>query len=140
MAVELLLLDTHCWLWAQLGKTQRLSRRALSVIRSAEFRGQLRVSVISIWELGMLVRDRKVLLPSNVRNWVDQALHRPGWSLTDLTPEIALESAHLPGSLHGDPADRIIVATARILNATLLTKDQRLIEYSEQRHVKVLEA
>ena len=140
MAAELLLLDTHCWLWAQLGKTKRLSRRALSVIRSAELKAQLRVSVISIWELGMLVKDRKVHLPSNVRSWVDQALDKPGWSLTDLTPEIALESVQLPGDLHGDPADRILVATARVLNATLLTKDQRLIQYSEQRHVKVLEA
>jgi len=57
-----------------------------------------------------------------------------------LTPEIALESSNLPGKLEGDPADRIIVATARAWNATLLTEDHRLIEYSHQRHVRVLEA
>jgi len=140
MSNDPLLLDTHCWLWMELGLTKRLGRAALSRIRSAELRGELRVSVISIWELGMLEKNRRIALPMNVRLWVDQLLKNPVWSLVALTPEIALESVQLPGSLHGDPADRIIVATARVLNATLLTKDQRLIEYSEQRHVKVLEA
>jgi PIN domain nuclease of toxin-antitoxin system len=72
--------------------------------------------------------------------WVEEALTKPGISLASLTPEIAIESSNLPGNLRGDPADRIIVATARAWNATLLTKDQRLIEYSRQRHVRVLEA
>jgi PIN domain nuclease of toxin-antitoxin system len=57
-----------------------------------------------------------------------------------LTPEIAIESSHLPGDMHGDPADRILAATARILGATLLTKDQRLIEYSRQHYLRALPA
>ena len=88
----------------------------------------------------MLEQHGRVGLPMNIRSWVDQALTKPGISLTPLTPEIAIESSNLPGNLHGDPADRIIVATARVWNATLLTKDPRLIEYSHQRHVRVLEA
>jgi hypothetical protein len=70
----------------------------------------------------------------------EQALGKSGVSLAELTPEIAIESVHLPGNLPGDPADRMIVATARILGATLLTKDRRLIEYSQGRHVRVLAA
>jgi PIN domain nuclease of toxin-antitoxin system len=140
MPSDLLLLDTHCWLWAQLGLIQRLSRAALTAIRNAESEGNLRISVISIWELAMLERRGRVALPMNVRTWVEQALNKPGIAVAPLTPEIAIESVHLPGELHGDPADRMLVATARVLSATLLTKDAQLIQYSRKRHVKALEA
>ena len=137
---HLLFLDTHFWLWAQLGLVQRLSRAALSAIRRAEANGRLRISVISIWELAMLEKRGRVSRPMNIQTWVEQALMKPGISLAPFTPEIALESVHLPGDLHGDPADRILVATARVLGATLLTKDARLIDYSARRHVQVLPA
>jgi PIN domain nuclease of toxin-antitoxin system len=135
-----LLLDTHCWIWAQLGLTQRLSRSAVSAIRDAESDGGLLVSVISIWELAKLEKRGRVALPRNVRTWVEEALGQSGVSIASLTPEIAIESVHLPGKLHGDPADRMLVATARVMSATLLTKDERLIQYSRQRHVRALEA
>jgi PIN domain nuclease of toxin-antitoxin system len=140
MASDLLLLDTHCWLWAQLGLIQRLSKAALQAIRSAESDGNLRISVISIWELAMLEERGRVALPMNIRTWVDQALSKPGIAITPLTPEIMIESVHLPGELHGDPADRMLTATARVLGATLVTKDDRLLRYSKLRHVRALEA
>ena len=140
MPSDLLLLDTHCWIWAQLGLLQNLSRAALQSIKNAERDGNLRISVISVWELAMLEQRRRIALPMNVRTWVDQALSKPGISVAPLTPEIAIESVNLPGDLHGDPADRMLVATARIMGATLLTKDAQLIRYSRQRHVKALEA
>lgn len=139
MPSDLLLLDTHCWLWAQLGLIQRLSRAALQAIRSAESEGNLRISVISIWELAMLEKRGRIALPMNVRTWVEQALGKPGIAVAPLTPEIMIESVHLPGELHGDPADRMLVATARVLGATLATKDDRLIQYSRQRHVRAVE-
>jgi PIN domain nuclease of toxin-antitoxin system len=140
MASELLLLDTHCWLWAQLGLIQRLSKAALQAIRSAESDGNLRISVISIWELAMLENRGRVALPMNIRTWVDQALSKPGIAVSPLTPEIMIESVHLPGELQGDPADRMLTATARVLGATLVTKDDRLLRYSKLRHVRALEA
>lgn len=140
MPSDLLLLDTHCWIWAQLGLLQNLSRAALQSIKSAEREGNLRISVISVWELAMLEQRRRIALPMNVRTWVEQALSKPGISVAPLTSEIAIESVNLPGDLHGDPADRMLVATARVLGATLLTKDAQLIRYSRQRHVKALEA
>jgi PIN domain nuclease of toxin-antitoxin system len=140
MANDLLLLDTHCWLWAQLGLIQRLSKAALQAIRSAESDGNLRISVISIWELAMLENRGRVALPMNIRTWVDQALSKPGIAVSPLTPEIMIESVHLPGELHGDPADRMLTATARVLGATLVTKDDRLLRYSKLRHVRALEA
>jgi PIN domain nuclease of toxin-antitoxin system len=140
MPNELLLLDTHCWLWAQLGLIQQLSRAGLEAIQSAELQGNLRISVISIWELAMLEQRGRVALPMNVRTWVEQALSKPGIAVTPLTPEIMIESVHLPGELHGDPADRMLVATSRVLGATLLTKDDKLIRYSRHRHFRALEA
>lgn len=140
MPSDLLLLDTHCWIWAQLGLIQRLSRAALEAIRSAELGGNLRISVISIWELAMLEKRGRVALPMNIRTWVDQALSKPGIAVAPLTAEIMIESVHLPGEVHGDPADRMLAATARVLGATLVTKDDQLIQYSRQRHVRALEA
>ncbi len=140
MASDLLLLDTHCWLWAQLGLIQKLSKAALDAIRRAESKGNLRISVISIWELAMLEKRGRVALPMNVRTWVDEALSKPGIDVAPLTPEMMIESVHLPGDLHGDPADRMLVATARVLGATLLTKDDQLIRYSRQRLVRAIEA
>jgi PIN domain nuclease of toxin-antitoxin system len=140
MSDALLLLDTHCWLWAQLGLIQKLSKAALDAIRGAESKGNLRISVISIWELAMLEKRGRVALPMNVRTWVDEALSKPGIDVSPLTPEMMIESVHLPGDLHGDPADRMLVATARVLGATLLTKDEQLIRYSRQRLVRAIEA
>jgi PIN domain nuclease of toxin-antitoxin system len=117
-----------------------LSRAALQSIKDAEREGNLRISVISIWELAMLEKRGRVALPMNVRTWVEQALGKPGIAVAPLTPEIAIESVHLPGEMHGDPADRMLVATARVLGAKLVTKDAQLIRYSRQRHVKAVEA
>jgi PIN domain nuclease of toxin-antitoxin system len=137
---DLLLLDTHCWLWAQLGMTQQLSRIAVSAIRDAESAGGLLVSVISVWELAMLEKRGRIGLPRNIRDWIADALRQPGVSVAPLTPEIAVESVNLPGDLHGDPADRMLVATARVMSARLLTKDDRLLRYSQRHHVRALEA
>jgi PIN domain nuclease of toxin-antitoxin system len=140
MPDSLLLLDTHCWLWAQLGLVQKLSRPALAAIRDAESEGGLRVSVISVWEVAMLEKRGRVALPMNIRMWIEAALSKPGISVAPLTPEIVIESVHLPGELHGDPADLMLVATARVMGATLLTKDAPLLRYARQRHVRALEA
>src|SRR5579871_74163 len=136
----LLLLDTHSWLWAQLGQADRFSRGARSAIDAAADGGLLRVSVISVWELSMLERRGRISLPVDLRTWVREAMEEPGVFLAPLTAEIGLESNHLPGNLHGDAADRILAATARILGATLLTKDRRLLEYAGHHYVRALPA
>ncbi len=111
MPNEVLLLDTHCWLWAQLGLVQRLSRTALQAIRNAESEGNLRISVISIWELAMLEKRGRVALPMNIRSRVDQALSKPGIFVTPLNAE--MPSKRSPsGRADGDPRiDAALVAT-----------------------------
>jgi PIN domain nuclease of toxin-antitoxin system len=88
----------------------------------------------------MLEAKGRLQLKMGCVEWVKQALATPGLSLYPLNPEIAIESSRLPGRFHGDPADRLLAATARITGALLLTKDERLLEYGRQRHAPVLAA
>jgi len=69
-------------------------------------------------------------LPSSLEEWFEQALNYPGVQLLALTPEIAIESTRLPGEFHRDPADQMIVATARIYGCSLVTSDEKILNYS----------
>jgi PIN domain nuclease of toxin-antitoxin system len=132
------LLDTHYWIWLQLGETKHFTERTLRAIRQAASGGGLLVSVISVWELGMLEAKGRIRLKPSCEEWVREALATPGLALAPLTPEIALDSSRLPGTFHGDPADRIIVATARRMGAQLMTRDRKLIQYGRRAHVAIL--
>lgn len=110
------------------------------MFREAAERRSLLVSVISVWEVGMLEAKGRIELFMPCDEWIRRALATPGLALAPLTPEIALDSTRLPGDLHGDPADHILVATARRMGARILTKDRRLIGYARQGHVRVVPA
>ena len=138
MNSPLYLLDTHVWLWLLAGDEPLRSSPARSTLEAAVAAGQLRVSVVSAWEVGMLEAKGRIGLPIGVDAWVQQALAAPGISPTSLTPQVAVASTRLPGQLHGDPADRILVATARALGAHLVTRDARLLEYAAAGHVTAL--
>ncbi len=138
--LEPLLLDTHCWVWLEFGHHDRFSRSGLVAFKEAAERRSLLVSVISIWEVGMLEAKGRIELFMPRDEWIKRALATPGLALAPLTPEIALDSSRLPGHLHGDPADRILMATARRMGARILTKDRRLIAYGQHGHVKVVRA
>lgn len=122
------------------GDFTRISRASRDAIFEAEKADAVFVSVISVWEIGLLVSKRRLKLTMPVSNWVAAALGSPGVNVAPFTPEIALESVELPGDLHRDPADRILVATARIMKVRLLTADRTLIEYAGQGHLNVLPA
>ncbi|MGD0090458.1 MAG: type II toxin-antitoxin system VapC family toxin [Planctomycetota bacterium] len=132
----MLILDTHVWVWF-FDRDPRIKQAAAS-IDSAAVESGLGVSAISVWEVGMLVKKGRLVLGMDSLKYVQEALAKPHLSLIPLTPEIAIESNRLPGHLHGDPADRIIIATARVLGATLATRDRRIISYAERGFLKVL--
>ena len=88
----------------------------------------------------MLVAKRRLLLATDVADWIDASREPPGVRIAEVTAEIAVDSTKLPGTLHYDPADRLIVATARSLGATLLTCDERIVAYGEDGNVRVLDA
>jgi PIN domain nuclease of toxin-antitoxin system len=134
---EPLLLDTHCWIWSQFGLDHEFSPAGLSLFRRAASDGILLLSIISVWEVALLESKRRIHLQMDCFDWVSQALKTPGLSLIPLSPEIAVESSHLPGNLHGDPVDRILVATARNMGARLMTRDRLLLKY---KHAQVVSA
>jgi PIN domain nuclease of toxin-antitoxin system len=137
---EPLLLDTHCWVWMQFGLTDRFTAAGRAAIRDASRDDNLWLSVISIWEVGLLESKGRLALFVSCERWVDEALAMPGLRLAQITPRIALQSTRLPGEFHGDPADRILVATAMIEGARLLTKDRQILSYGREKHVGVLHA
>jgi PIN domain nuclease of toxin-antitoxin system len=128
-----ILLDTHIWVWWVDGSSQ-LATAQRGHVEANESSG-LGVSVISCWEMAKLVELNRLVLRCPVAEWIAQALAYPGVRLLYLTPRIAVESTQLPGTFHRDPADQIIVATARVRRCPLLTADARILRYP---HVKTL--
>ncbi len=132
-----LLLDTHIWL-RYLGISGDLRPAALPLLRAAEMSGNLCVSVYSIWETAMLVRDGRLILQTSMQEWTQQILSKPGYSLLPFTPEIAIESVNLPEPVHKDPADRILIATARVEGLTFVTRDKLVLEFATRNHLSHL--
>lgn len=116
----MIVLDTHAWVWATTDET-KLSARARERMRAETTLG---VPVICAWEVAMLVAKKRLTLDRDVADWIREALAEPKVTLLPLTPEIAVTSATL--RIHGDPSDRMIVATAIAHAADLVTKDRSL--------------
>jgi PIN domain nuclease of toxin-antitoxin system len=129
----MIVLDTHIWVWWVDGSSQ-LTAQHQEWIEKYKPEG-LGVSVISCWEVAKLVENGWLKLQCPVEEWIEQALAYPGVQLLHLTPRIVVESTQLPGSFHRDPADQIIVATARVYHRALLTADGKMLGYP---HVKLL--
>ena len=134
-----LLLDTHTLIWLMEGAS-RLSRTARKLAEEAAKDGVLRVSAISLWEIATLESKGRISFDRDCQTWINEMLASPGLHLVPLTPEMAVQSTRLPGTLHGDPADRILIATARVLNATLLTADDKILAYAKAGYLSVTRA
>lgn len=128
------LLDTHAWIW-WVTQDRRLSKRAKAAIAAALAEQDLWLSLISVWELAKKVEKQHLILDRPIDQWLDEAVTIQGLGLWELTRPILVHSCELPPPFHGDPADQILVATARRHGATLITKDQRIRRYS---HVQSL--
>ena len=127
----MVLLDTHIWLWYAEGDGEQLaaaSVRRLDDVRRSE---GLLISAISVWEIGVQHRKGRIQLSAPLRDWVHQALSPAGMSLLPIDADVAAESTLLPGEPHGDPADLLLIATARLKGAVLATRDQDILEYGK---------
>lgn len=139
MKTKRILLDTHVWLWHISGE-ETLSHRIINLIDTAASRHELFISAISVWEIAMLANKRKIVLNTSCLSWINASLSLPGITLIPLSPEIAVESCQLPDNFHGDPTDRILAATAKIENLTLITRDKKLLVYGAKKHISTLSA
>jgi len=123
----MIVLDTHVWVW-WVHDESKLTIAQRGVIKANE-NDAIGISAISLWEVAKLVERNRLILPCPTLEWFRQALGYPGVRIIDLTPEIALESTQLPGEFHRDPADQIIVATARVKDCPLVTSDEKIVHY-----------
>ena len=137
--VSRVLLDTHALVWLMNG-SDRLGPRVIKAIQRSLADGAVLLSAISPWEVAMLVSKGRLVLDRDVGEWVQAALSLPGIRLEPLFPEVAVASTRLPGTIHGDPAHRMIAATARHLGSTLITADQLLLDYGKSGHIKTMTA
>ena len=123
----MIVLGTHIWVW-WMDESPQLSPSHTQLIQDHEQNG-LGVSVISCWEVAKLVELGRLGFEDSIEAWMEQATIYPGIELLPLTPQIVIESTKLPGTFHRDPADQIIVATARVYHFPLLTADRLILDY-----------
>jgi PIN domain nuclease of toxin-antitoxin system len=125
------ILDTHIWIWwVHESPSLPIAHRHELQRRMAE---RLGVSIISCWEVAKLVEVGRLTLPLPIDEWIEKALSYPELELLPITPAIAVGSTQLPGDFHRDPADQLIVATARLFDADLMTCDDKILNYPHVR-------
>ncbi len=139
MHEQSLVLDTHIWLWTVNGD-QTIAPAIRQKIQLSLKNSRVLVPAICVWEVGMLWKKERIQLREPLHSWVYTALERSGFSLVPMTEAIAIESSLLPGKFHNDPADCMIVATARLEKSILVSRDNSIIEYGKAGHVDVLHA
>lgn len=118
----MIILDTHAWIWWTTDSSN-LSEKASKAIKNASSIG---IPAICCWEIAMLAAKKRIGLSMDVQVWIDLALQKNRVQIVPLSPEIAVLSSRLPGEFHGDPADRLIVATSLALKAPLVSKDCKI--------------
>jgi len=122
------LLDTHTWIWWNMNPP-RLSQKVKEIMGNADMYDEMLLSAISPWEFSKLLEKNRLCISIDPEAWIDIALDMPKLRLVPLTPVLSYRSTVLPQPFHSDPADQIIVATAREENATLLSRDEKILDY-----------
>ncbi|MBN1947908.1 MAG: type II toxin-antitoxin system VapC family toxin [Bradymonadales bacterium] len=129
-----LLLDTHILIWLAEGISD-LPKPSIDAIQASAAESGLAVSGISFWEIAMLAERGRITLSQPLNRWRARVLEVPGMLEAPVDGEVGIEAVRLPGQFHADPADRFLVATARIFGFRLGTRDQRLLEYAAAGHL-----
>lgn len=131
----MIVIDTHIMVWWVSGD-KSLSRAAAKAIKDTLAQGsEVIISSISAWEVSMLIAKGRLVLSMDVESWLDEVAQIDGVRFMPVDNEIGIKSTMMPGEFHKDPADRMIVATARKLAVPLVTADEKIIEYE---HVKTI--
>jgi len=132
-----LLLDTCAALW--LAADAPMAERAVQAISSATQAGvAVQISPVTAWEIGLMARKGRFRSSLSPQRWFQRLAGLPGLAMCGLDADILMASSFLPGELHGDPADRMMAATARELGFTLVTRDQALLDYAAAGHLSAL--
>ncbi len=130
----MILLDTHSLIW-WVNEAKRLSPSANAAINGEASGGRILVSSISAWEMALLVKVGRIAFTGGIPAWLAQVQRFRPMAFIPVDNEIGIEAVNLPGEFHKDPADRIIVATARKFGAPIITADEKIRGY---RHVRTI--
>lgn len=125
-----LLLDTHVWVWHLAGDRTRLSADVIALLDRIGGSSRLHVSDISYWEVAVKAAKQKLTLSVDAAIWLQRAERAPGIRFLPLSRDVLLLSTRLAGTVHNDPADRMLIAAAQINNVPLVTADRLIIEYA----------
>jgi PIN domain nuclease of toxin-antitoxin system len=137
MHVPPLLLDTCAAIW--FAEDQYMSDAAIEALDEAfDAAAAVCVSPITAWEIGLLAARGRIKLPATPQLWFRRLMDLPGMRLADMSPDVLVTSSFLPGKLPGDPADRILAATAREFGYILITRDRPLLDYAEQGYIRAI--
>ena len=126
----MILLDTHVWLWSAEGDAHRVGRRARQLLSREEAAEGIRVSAVTVFEVAALHTLGRVRLATPLEQWLREALAVAGIRIAELSPSIAIDAGAIPRTSLADPIDRLLVATARRLQATFLTADARVLDFA----------
>jgi PIN domain nuclease of toxin-antitoxin system len=125
-----LLLDTHVWIWTLMGDARRIGRRARALLTRAESRDAIRISPVTLFEVMALHTVGRLQLTRPPDEWIRLGLASAPVRIAELSPAIAIDAGRIPRDLLADPMDRLLVSTAREMEATLLTADDRILNYA----------
>lgn len=125
----MILLDTHAWIWF-VNDPRQLSERARDAISEATTKRSIYISSISVWEVALLVATGRLELTIDVQDWIAKSEALPFFTFVPVDNATFLRSVLLPGPLHADPADRVIIATAIMKGIPVVTKDERIRKYA----------
>ena len=134
-----ILLDTHVIIWALL-KPDELSSRVRAIIELAQKEQRLLMSSISLWEIAMLKSKKRINIYEPLKDFLQSIIDIDGIKFIDIAAKIASESVVLTDDFHGDPADRIITATAISESAILLTRDEKILSWAQLGNIRTIKA
>ncbi len=126
----MIVLDTHAWVWF-ISNPELLSKRAKRYVDAAVEEKAVMISSISVWEVALLIAKKRLILTLELNDWIAKSEMLPFFKFIPVDNSVAIKSVNLPQPLHSDPADRIIIATAISLGAPIVTKDEKILNYSQ---------
>lgn len=135
---EGVLLDTHALIWIVLGTS--IHEDAAAAIVAASANGGVHISAATAWELGIILQKRSlnVLIAGDVRGWLSKAVKATRARLLSLDFDLMVDVGELPDLAHRDPADRMLIATARSHDLILITRDRAILDYAAAGHVRAI--
>jgi PIN domain nuclease of toxin-antitoxin system len=136
MRTENLLLDTCAVIW--ISQDEPIADAAVAAIGKVPKSGTLNVSVMTAWEMGMLVSKGRLPSTKTPERWFNEFVEAAAVDVEGVTPQILVAASYLPGAVHNDPMDRILIATARERDLTIMTRDRAILAYAAQGHVRAI--